>query len=276
MNLAMLEMYWWQIGVATLGLVFLLLPSGRRTKGKYQVVESAGAFAPGGCGLKVLGLALLGFAGWRLYQDYWLVHHPRIPSDIADWHPVSLSDGAVSARFPVPAVETKGATGEARTGAVGESVQFALVRRTVSPGFGFLQAKDLTTFYQGLAAVPAQTNLDHAQVIRQEPIRTGTATGTRLGVDLPGGLRFYVQSYRVADRLYAVSMCAPASQFENGTAQKFFDSVSIRDTPPSTTPAPGVAAPSRRLSSGTSPKPAGKETERRFGPKPGVKGVGDK
>jgi len=40
-------------------------------------------------------------------------------------------------------------------------------------------------------------------------------------------------------------------------------------------PAPGVAAPTRRLSSGTSPKPAGKETERRFGPKPGVKGVGE-
>ncbi len=276
MNLAMLEQYWWQIGVATLGLVFLLLPSGRRTKGKYQVIESAGAFAPGGCGLKVLGLALLGFAGWRLYQDYWLVHHPRVPANLADWHPVSLADGAVSARFPVPAVETNGATGEARTGAVGESFQVALVQRVVPPGSGFLQPRDLASFYKGLAVVPPQTNLDQAQVIRQDPVRTGATTGSRLGVDLPGGSRFFVQSYRLADRLYAVSICAPPSQFENGTAQRFFESVTIRDTPLPNAPATGATSPVRRLTSGTTPKPAGKEPERRFGPKPGVKGLGDK
>ena len=261
----------WQLGVTALGLILLLLPATNRQTGKYKVVEHGPAFAPGGLGFRGIGLLLVVFGGWRLYQDYWLVHHPTIPSDLAEWKEVRTADGVLTTKFPAPATHVSGAAGGAWTLAMGKGVHFAVVERQVAPGTGFVQPQGLAAFYQGIAAAPAEAQLGTGKVIRQEPVRTDATTGSRVGLDFPDGSRFFVQSYRVANRLLAVSMYGPVSLFEEGTAKKFFDTVELDE--PAIAPTP--AAPTPRLSA---PRPGNdnKTPERRFGPKPGVKGVGDR
>jgi hypothetical protein len=264
----------WPVGIAAFGLFLLLLPAGGRKRGKYRSVEPASWLSPGGCGLQLAAFALLGTGAWHWYHETWRWLHPRLPPDTEAWTRARTSEGGIAARFPVPWTET---TSGVWRGQVARAGKYVLAGVFEAPGhvaaLALPPAARLGEVAALFASPAAGVPFASGQLIRHDRIRTGELEGERVGWDLPGGLRLFLQDYATPARRQRAVLLAPVKYFspENGTAARFFDSVQPAAPPAAPAPAfrfrddrPPASSPAPRSSSDDPPA-------RRFAPQPGTR-----